>query len=174
MAREPDRDVEELFPQEEPGPAAEPAPSAPERPPERSERTLGHGILSAVAAAIAYLVIPLALVQFLSRMLPLLTLQAGSDLAIIVIGTVLVVAAFCAGYTSQNTKLYSIARLCETGLTILYLFFIFGRGPVLVTLGSIVFTLDITGYFLLLLIGTVLHALSPAWDLVQYLRGKAE
>jgi hypothetical protein len=117
-------------------------------------------------------VIPLALIQFLPRVQVLLTLPPGADLAILLVGPLAVVTAFYAGYTSRNIKLCSIARLCETGLTALYLFLVLGRGPVIVALGAAIFTLDITGYFLLVLAGTLLHGLSPAWDLVQYSRGQ--
>lgn len=173
MEEEYDREVDEVFPDEGATPPAAPTPSAAEKHAERSEGAWGRGMISAIGAAIAYLAVPLAIVQFLTRMQPVLTLQPGAETAIILGGALLVVAAFYAGYSSENLKLGSIARVCETGLTGLYLFLVLGRGPVLINLGSIVFTLDITGYFILLLAGTLLHGLSPAWDLVQYYRGRS-
>ena len=166
--------ADELFPEEEVTPRAEPTPSPEEKPARRPEGSWGRGMISCVGAAIAYLAVPLAVVQLLTRVQPLLTLQPGTETAVILMGALLVVAAFYAGYTSENVKLGSIARLCETGLTGLYLFLVLGRGPVLVDLGPIIFALDVTGYFILLLIGTLLHGLSPGWDLVQYLRGRPE
>ena len=174
MGEEYEREIDEIFPEEGAAPPAAPTPSATERGPQRSEGSWGRGMVSAIGAAIAYLAVPLAIVQFLTRLQPLLTLQPGAETAIILVGALLVVAAFYAGYTSANPKLGSIARLCETGLTGLYLFLVLGRGPVLVTLGSIAFTLDIAGYVFLLLAGTLLHGLSPAWDLVQYSRGRLD
>jgi len=167
-----DREVDDVFPEESAAPQAEPTPSPAETSRRQSEGLWGRGMVSAIGAAIAYLALPLAIVQFLTRLQPVLTLQPGAETAIILVGALLVVAAFYAGYASANPKLGSIARLCETGLTGLYLFLVLGRGPVLITLGSIMFTLDITGYVLLLLAGTLLHGLSPAWDLVQYSRGR--
>jgi hypothetical protein len=173
MAEEPDRESDDVFPEEEVTPPSAPSPGTAERPPEQPKGSLGRGMVSAVAAAIAYLVVPLAVVQLLTRLQPMLTLQPGAETAIILFGALLVVAGFYAGYASENLKVGSIARLCETGLTALYLFLVAGRGPVLITLGAVVVTLDITGYFILLLVGTLLHGLSPAWDLVQYLRGRS-
>lgn len=168
------KDAEALFPDEEAGPPAAPTASEEEKPQGRPKGSWGRGMISAIGAAIAYLVIPLAIVQFLSRLQPVLTLQPGAETAILLVGALLVVAAFYAGYTSANLKLCSIARLCETGLTALYLFLVLGRGPVVIALGSIILSLDITIYFFLILIGTLLHGLSPAWDLAQYLRGRSE
>jgi len=173
MGTQSEREADNLFPEEDTAPSAAPTPSATEAGPQRREGSWGRGMVSAIGAAIAYLAVPLAIVQLLTRLQPLLTLQPGAETAIILLGALLVVTAFAAGYTSANPKLGSIARLCETGLTALYLFLVLGRGPVLIALGSIIFTLDITGYFILLLAGTLLHGLSPAWDLVQYSRGRS-
>jgi hypothetical protein len=165
-------EAEELFPEEGAAPPAESAPSAPESSPERGEGSWGRGLVSAVAAALAYLVVPLDIIQFLNRLQPVLTLQPGADLAIILVGPLLVVTAFYAGYASRMPKPRCIARLCETALAGLYLFLVLGRGPLLIALGAATFTLDLTGYFFLILAGTLLHGLSPAWDLVQYSRGR--
>lgn len=173
MVNKDEESMDALYPEEAPQPPAPPPPPEYEPEPEpeyETEKSLGRGIVSAVGATIGYLIIPLALWYYLVQVTQILTLQMNTEIAIIIVGIPLVIVAFFSGYNAKDPKLASITQLLQTILTIIYLFGLLGRGPIQINADPIFITLDITLYFYLLLIGTMLHGLSPAWDLIQYYR----
>ena len=128
-------------------------------------------VVAAISAALSYLIVPYLILYYFTQLMPILTVHSSVSLTIILIGIPIVIVAAYTGYVYLDDKRRSISHLAQTVLTIVYLFGVLGLGPVQITAGVLVLTLDITGFFYLLLFGTILHGLSPAWDLVQN-RGK--
>jgi hypothetical protein len=129
-----------------------------------------RGFTSALGALVGYLVVPLILLEIWTRQLGIFRPTEGTLLAVLLLGIPIVLVAFFAGYNIDDVKNRSIARLVQSVLTVLYLYMVVGRGPIELNLFVLLVTLDITAYFYLLVFGTLLHALSPAWDLVHYYR----
>lgn len=162
-----DEEYEELYPEDSP-PLAESDSGVTRRTLQTGNRV--RGITSALGALVGYLLVPLILLEIWTRQLGIFRPTEGTLVAVLLIGIPLVVVAFFAGYSIEDVKHRSIARLVQSGLTVLYLYLVVGRGPIELNLFFLIVTLDITGYFYLLVVGTLLHALSPAWDLVHYYR----
>ncbi len=118
------------------------------------------GILSATAAAIKYIALPLFLIYLVQRAIPDLNMDFSPFIAgTIVIGITLIVVGFIYGYYWKGSQQRLAAGLAGVALAIIWIVIIVGGFNMGASFDSFSFNLSLSGMFLIIAAGISLKGL---------------